>query len=54
LKNDRRSMERSTKTKKNGKKGGMTGGKQRSHHKYIVILLYKYDIFILIACLFFY
>lgn len=33
LKNDKRSMERSSKTKKNGKKGGMTGGKQRRHHK---------------------
>ena len=33
LKNDKRSMERSAKTKKNGKKGGMVGGKQRRHHK---------------------
>jgi AdoMet-dependent rRNA methyltransferase SPB1 len=33
LKNDKRALERSTKTKKNGKKGGLTGGKQRRHHK---------------------
>ena len=33
MKNDKRSMDRSTKKKKNGKKGGMTGSKKRRHHK---------------------
>lgn len=33
MRNDKRSMERSAKKSKNGKKGGMVGGKRRRHHK---------------------
>lgn len=33
MKNDRRSMDRSTKKRKAGKKGGLTGSKRRRHHK---------------------
>lgn len=33
MKNDQRSMDRSTKKRKNGKKGGLTGSKKRRHHK---------------------
>ena len=33
MKNDQRSMDRATKKRKNGKKGGLTGSKQRRHHK---------------------
>jgi hypothetical protein len=32
LKTDKRSMDRATKKKKNGKKGGLTGSKRRRHH----------------------
>lgn len=32
MKNDKRALERSTKKKKNGKKGGLTGSKRRRHH----------------------
>ena len=33
MKNDKRSMDRSTKKRKAGKKGGLTGSKRRRHHK---------------------
>ncbi|KAL3937659.1 MAG: hypothetical protein SGBAC_007275 [Bacillariaceae sp.] len=33
LKSDKRSMDRATRKKKTGKKGGMTGSKKRRHHK---------------------
>lgn len=33
MKNDKRSMDRSTKKKKHGKKGGLTGSKRRKNHK---------------------
>ena len=33
MKNDQRSMDRATKKRKNGKKGGLTGSKKRRHHK---------------------
>eukprot|EP00536_Pseudo-nitzschia_multiseries_P009221 jgi/Psemu1/200243/e_gw1.253.19.1 len=33
MKNDKRGMERATKKRKFGKKGGMTGSKKRRHHK---------------------
>ncbi|CAJ1964556.1 unnamed protein product [Cylindrotheca closterium] len=33
MKSDKRSMDRATKKKKTGKKGGMTGSKKRRHHK---------------------
>ena len=33
MKNDKRSMDRSTKKQKNGKQGGLTGSKRRRHHK---------------------
>jgi hypothetical protein len=32
-KNDKRGLERATKKKKFGKKGGLTGSKKRRHHK---------------------
>lgn len=33
MKNDKRSMDRATKKRQGGKKGGLTGGKRRRHHK---------------------